>query len=405
FFYRDDTLRHFGHEEGRVIASNYSYEYFLKDHLGNTRVTFDESKSIIQDDHYYPFGMRMAGVDTVGTDLPNRYRYNGKELHTELDLGWYDYGARMYDPSIARWNGVDALAEMDNMYSPYTYVRNNPIILIDPDGNFATNPFDSGNPFGDNKEDNFFKTDVERSKENASRTGAKVISSNAGDPDPDPGKKQFPVAEDGVGISQGDPVNITALGATNIYGKYSQVSTRRTYGIPLYIPGESSPLTFWGASYDSYLENRFSPNHYLADAYAIQLNGAFYTGPGSEWAGGFSWVRGGDGYGLIGSAGGGAGWDVGGGLLFSFLYYYGKGRPSYDKGFTGTALNHSVSLLFLSYTYTQDMTKIDGKYEIGRRWRGSSFGVGLYSAPFIGIGGVSTSVTHTGVISNGKLHN
>ena len=60
------------------------------------------------------------------------YRYNGKELDQATNL--YDYGARYYDPAIARWGQIDPLADQYASFSPYGYVANNPIRLIDPDG-------------------------------------------------------------------------------------------------------------------------------------------------------------------------------------------------------------------------------------------------------------------------------
>jgi len=81
--------------------------------------------------------LRLGGLSyQSGTE--NRYRYNGKELHQEFNLGLYDYGARMYDPSIGRWNGVDLLAELYDGWSPYNYALNSPINYIDVYGLFVS---------------------------------------------------------------------------------------------------------------------------------------------------------------------------------------------------------------------------------------------------------------------------
>jgi uncharacterized protein RhaS with RHS repeats len=51
-------------------------------------------------------------------------------------MGWqtYDFGTRFYDPVIGRWMTIDPLAEKYPYWSPYTYVKNNPINSVDIDG-------------------------------------------------------------------------------------------------------------------------------------------------------------------------------------------------------------------------------------------------------------------------------
>jgi uncharacterized protein RhaS with RHS repeats len=49
-------------------------------------------------------------------------------------IGWYDYGARMYDPSLGRWHVQDRFAENFSEWSPYHYANNNPILNIDING-------------------------------------------------------------------------------------------------------------------------------------------------------------------------------------------------------------------------------------------------------------------------------
>ncbi|MGY4538148.1 RHS repeat-associated protein [Mucilaginibacter sp. UYNi724] len=119
-------------EEGRAInsAGSYKYEYTITDHLGNSRVTFDQTSPKVGEDDYYPFGLNVHRGPFVSPK--NNYLYNKKELQEELSQ--YDYGARFYDPVIGRMNSIDPHASSYVSWSPYSYVADNPITSIDPDG-------------------------------------------------------------------------------------------------------------------------------------------------------------------------------------------------------------------------------------------------------------------------------
>jgi len=105
--------------------------FHYTDHLGNIRLSYTENSftgeaTIMEENHYYPFGLKHKAYNTQGYTFvlpmdgtpgynvpqlmqedemnpnPYNYKYNGKELQEELGLNLYDYGARNYDAAIGR---------------------------------------------------------------------------------------------------------------------------------------------------------------------------------------------------------------------------------------------------------------------------------------------------------------
>jgi RHS repeat-associated protein len=130
FIYENNALK-------RILTDNGYYEgemyyFYVKNHLGSNVLVADRNGGIVQENHYFPFGMSIGGLSSNPGAQP--YKYTGKELDMQHGLMVYDYGARTYDPAGCRFWTMDPLAEKYPWISPYAYCNNNPVNNIDPTG-------------------------------------------------------------------------------------------------------------------------------------------------------------------------------------------------------------------------------------------------------------------------------
>ena len=106
--------------------------YYHPDHLGSSSYITNLDGEVVQHIEYVPFG--EVFIEERNSIWNTPYLFNAKEFDEETGL--YYYGARYYDPRLSLWISTDALKEKTPNVSPYIYTDNNPIIYIDPDGNF-----------------------------------------------------------------------------------------------------------------------------------------------------------------------------------------------------------------------------------------------------------------------------
>jgi RHS repeat-associated protein len=139
------TIEGIYHAEGRLYnnAGTWQREYIIKDHLGDTRITYCDidgdgviatPSEILQENNYDAFGYGLDGVYMNHSNPDNLYQYNGKEKNDDHGIGMYDYGARWYDAGVGRFNTVDRFAPKYASLNPYQYGANNPIKYIDVNG-------------------------------------------------------------------------------------------------------------------------------------------------------------------------------------------------------------------------------------------------------------------------------
>ena len=105
-------------------------------YFDNLQVTHTRGP-ILEETHYYPFGLTMAGISSKSlSNTPlNRYKFNnGTEINEKFDINLYETIFRTLDPQLGKFWQIDPLADAAYEYSPFAYGNNNPIIFSDPLG-------------------------------------------------------------------------------------------------------------------------------------------------------------------------------------------------------------------------------------------------------------------------------
>lgn len=127
-----------------ITKNGYIYVYVSNE--SNYDVLFDNLQviptpgPILEETHYYPFGLTMSGISSKAAgSLRNKYKFGGKELQSNefsdnSGLELYDFHARMYDQQTGHFPNPDPLSEKFSSWSPYVYSYNNPVRFGDPTG-------------------------------------------------------------------------------------------------------------------------------------------------------------------------------------------------------------------------------------------------------------------------------
>ncbi|UOB16279.1 hypothetical protein [Abyssalbus ytuae] len=103
YIYENGSLKMFFHPEGYFDVTGIppsgelegAYVYQYKDHLGNIRLSYSDtdnngsinaSTEIIEENNYYPFGLKHKGYNSNINGVDHPYGYNGMEEQNELGL-------------------------------------------------------------------------------------------------------------------------------------------------------------------------------------------------------------------------------------------------------------------------------------------------------------------------------
>ncbi|WP_017931467.1 RHS repeat domain-containing protein [Robiginitomaculum antarcticum] len=106
-------------------------EYTHTDHLGSPVAGTDSAGNVAWRERYTPYGEKLLNP----TALDNQAAFTGHIYDAPTGLTYMQ--ARYYDPNIGRFLSIDPVGvtpSTPGMFNRYSYVGNDPINAIDPDG-------------------------------------------------------------------------------------------------------------------------------------------------------------------------------------------------------------------------------------------------------------------------------
>ena len=162
------TLESAACEEGRLTPSGAMLH--VTDHIGSVvAVVRGSDGALYEASEYDACGKRSsltnAGTVSLPSGVTQRDRFTGKEdQDPDFAVGYTDFGARHYSPSLRRWLVPDPLSEKYYGISPYAYCAGDPVNIIDDGGLDLI-------LLGANKSSVTFKTDLINKSVDISRLG------------------------------------------------------------------------------------------------------------------------------------------------------------------------------------------------------------------------------------------
>ncbi len=129
---RYDLFEMLKHHEGDRNEYEPTF-YYHSDHLGSAAYLTNQTGSVSQTLNYLPFGEEWVDVKQ-DIDWPSLINYSFNAKEKDYESGLHYYGSRYYSSELSIWNSTDPMADKYPSITPYNYCANNPVKLIDPNG-------------------------------------------------------------------------------------------------------------------------------------------------------------------------------------------------------------------------------------------------------------------------------